>query len=52
MDEACQLDGEFKEWRVENRNARVWQMASVIDRSSGCLKSLRESIFRRIGKDD
>jgi uncharacterized protein DUF3800 len=38
MDEACQVDGEFKDWRVDNRNAKVLQMASVIDRSSGLLE--------------
>jgi hypothetical protein len=33
MDEACQLDGEFKHWKEENRNAKVRQMAKLIDRN-------------------
>jgi hypothetical protein len=32
MDEACGLDGEFRHWREDNRDAKVRQMAGVIDR--------------------
>lgn len=33
MDEACQLDGEFKDWSEEHRNQKVWQLAKLINRS-------------------
>lgn len=32
MDEACQLDGEFKHWKPENRDIKVLQMSKIIDR--------------------
>ena len=32
MDEACQLDGEFKDWKQENRDMKVLQMSKLIDR--------------------
>jgi len=32
MDEACQLDGEFKHWREDHRDMKVRQMARVVDR--------------------
>lgn len=33
MDDACTLDGVFRHWRENNRDAKVHQMATVIDRS-------------------
>jgi hypothetical protein len=32
MDEACGLDGEFRHWQSANRDAKIAQMANVIDR--------------------
>ena len=32
MDEACHLRGEFSQWREDNRDAKIRQMASVINR--------------------
>lgn len=32
MDEACTLDREFGHWQPKNRDAKVWQMAKLINR--------------------
>jgi hypothetical protein len=32
MDDAVSLDGEFRHWSVENRDAKVWQLARLLER--------------------
>jgi hypothetical protein len=33
MDEACGFKGQFADWKTENRDKKVWQLATLIDQS-------------------